>query len=170
VVVSSLAELLQISASMNHEHLTETRIRFLANDQVEVVFYFGENSSAMAKALGLTKILVFDYGSTTTFDVDKFDLAPAFQTQLDRQAELLRSSFSGLPVFICGHTDQTGETTHNQQLSFLRAQAVTDYLTTRGVPKGLVKTQGFGSTYPVAGNDTPTGRTLNRRTEIILSQ
>jgi len=47
---------------------------------------------------------------------------------------------------------------------------VTDYLAHRGVRKSLIKTQGFGSAYPVASNDTPSGRALNRRTEIILPQ
>jgi outer membrane protein OmpA-like peptidoglycan-associated protein len=45
---------------------------------------------------------------------------------------------------------------------------VTGYLVKQGVDPKLIKTQGFGSTYPVAGNDTPEGRALNRRTEIIL--
>jgi peptidoglycan-binding protein ArfA len=50
----------------------------------------------------------------------------------------------------------------------MRAEVVTDYLVRKGVDKKLIKTQGFGSAYPVAGNDTPEGRALNRRTEIIL--
>jgi outer membrane protein OmpA-like peptidoglycan-associated protein len=87
---------------------------------------------------------------------------------LDRQAALLTSHFAGIQVFVCGHTDPSGSSSRNAVLAFKRAEVVTGYLVKQGVDPKLIKTQGFGSTYPVAGNDTPEGRALNRRTEIIL--
>jgi len=170
VKVASLEEVLQITAAMDKSQLTETRVRVLSATAAEVTFLFGEGSSAMAKVLGFPRILVFDYGSALTFEVNKFDLAPAFTALLDRQAELLTGPFAGLNVFVCGHTDQSGEAGHNAVLSLQRAQAVENYLAAHKVGKALLKAQGFGSAYPVAGNDTAPGRALNRRTEIILPQ
>ena len=170
VQVSSLDEAFRITAAQDQERPAETRIRVVSSTAVEVTFLFRGTASPMAKALGLPRILVFDYGSALTFAVDKYVLAPAFTAMLDRQAELLASHFAGIQVYVCGHTDATGNATHNAILALRRAEVVTDYLVAKGVHRDLVKTQGFGSTYPVAGNDTPAGRALNRRTEIILPQ
>jgi peptidoglycan-binding protein ArfA len=137
---------------------------------LEVTFLFRGSVSPMAKALGLPRILVFDYGSALTFDVDKYVLIPAFTVMLNRQADLLANHFAGIHVYVCGHTDATGNATHNAVLALRRAEVVTDYLVAKGVRPELIKTQGFGSAYPVAGNETPAGRALNRRTEIILPQ
>jgi outer membrane protein OmpA-like peptidoglycan-associated protein len=170
VKVASLDEVFQITAAQDQEKPTETRIRVLSDTSAEVTFVFGPSASPMARALGLPRILVFDYGSALTFATDKWDLAPAFTAMLDHQAELLASHFAGIQVFVCGHTDLTGKANHNAVLAFRRAEVVSYYLTLKGVNKSLIKTQGFGSAYPVATNDTPAGRALNRRTEIILPQ
>ena len=170
VRVASLDDVLEISASMDQAKPTETRVRVLSPDSAEVTFFFGEDSSVMAKALGLPRVLVFDYGAAPTFEVDKADLAPVFMAMLDRQAKLLTSHFGGIPVYVCGHTDPTGSADHNAVLSLRRAEAVAGHLQAHGVEGGLLKPQGFASAYPVAANDTPAGRALNRRTEIILPQ
>jgi outer membrane protein OmpA-like peptidoglycan-associated protein len=170
VRVGSMAEVLDLSASMDQAAPSETRIRVLSPTSAEVTFFFGEGSSVMAKALGLPRILVFDYGAAPTFEVDKADLAPVFTDMLVRQAELLTGHFRGIPVYVCGHTDPTGSVDHNAVLSLRRAQAVAERLLAGGVEASLVKAQGFGSAYPVASNDTAPGRALNRRTEIILPQ
>ena len=170
VRVVSLDDLMELSASIDRAAPTETRIRVVSATSAEVTFLFGEASSVMAKALGLPRILVFDYGAAPTFEVDKADLAPAFIAMLDHRAGLLSGHFRNIPVFVCGHTDQTGSADHNAVLSLRRAQAVAERLQAGGVDAGLIKAQGFGSAYPVAGNDTAPGRALNRRTEIILPQ
>jgi outer membrane protein OmpA-like peptidoglycan-associated protein len=43
-----------------------------------------------------------------------------------------------------------------------------DYLVMRGVPKNRVVARGNGSMKPVAGNDTPQGRAMNRRTDVLF--
>jgi len=170
VKVTSLEEVFQITAAQDKAQPTETRIRMVSETSAEVTFLFGGTGSPMARALGLPRIMVFDYGSALTFAVDKYDLAPTFQGMLDHQAELLVRHFPDVQVFVCGHTDPTGHANHNAVLALRRAEVVSAYLASKGVKKNLIKTQGFGSTYPVAGNDTPAGRALNRRTEIILPQ
>lgn len=163
-------DLLELTAARNGETAVEKRIRFLTPERAEVHFVFAKDRTAMAKALGLTRILVFEYGAGITFDVDASALKAEFRPLLARQAELLTSHFAGLDIHVCGHTDNTGERSHNLGLSLARAKAVADELAALGVPKARLKIQGFGSDYPVAWNDTPENRTLNRRTELILPQ
>jgi outer membrane protein OmpA-like peptidoglycan-associated protein len=72
-------------------------------------------------------------------------------------------------VLIEGHTDSTGTSSHNQVLSERRADAVRVALLSMGVPRDRIVTRGYGPTYPVASNNTPQDRQLNRRVEIVLS-
>ncbi|WP_375279984.1 OmpA family protein [Pseudooctadecabacter sp.] len=71
-----------------------------------------------------------------------------------------------LDLEVSGHTDASGDADQNQILSQDRAAAVRAALVDRGVPARAITAIGFGAQRPVASNDTPEGRTLNRRTEI----
>lgn len=170
ISVESASDLLQLSASLGNDTAAEKRIRFLSPERAEVHFLFGKDRSPLARSLGLSKVLVFDYGEGITFDVDRSELRPGFASLLDRQAEMLKSHFANLDIYVCGHTDSTGTANRNLALSLARAQTVADHLVALGVPRTRLKVQGFGSAFPVAGNDTIEGRALNRRTEIVLPQ
>lgn len=170
LTVESLDALLDLTATSGSEPVVETRIRFLALDRAEVVFVFGTGNSAMAKSLGLARILVFDYGAGVTFDLNKADLRPEFLPLLERQASFLKAHFAGVDVLICGHTDTLGTPEFNLALSLDRARSVAQYLEARGVAKEHMKAQGFGSAFPVASNQTDPGRARNRRTELVLPQ
>jgi outer membrane protein OmpA-like peptidoglycan-associated protein len=163
-------DLLSITATLGQETPVEKRIKYLSLDRVEMSFTFGAGRSAMAKVLKLPRILVFDYGAGVTFDVNRADLKPDFLPLLDHQATLLKGPFAALPVHLCGHTDSQGANDFNLALSLDRARAVASRLESQGLPKGRLRPEGFGSAYPVAGNDTESGRSLNRRTELILPQ
>ena len=67
-----------------------------------------------------------------------------------------------------GHTDSVGTEANNLAFSRLRAEAVVDYLVSRGVDAGRLEAVGFGETSPVADNDTAGGRQINRRIEVEL--
>ena len=166
--VDTADELLQMTATIDKTPVVEKRIRFLSLDKVEVTFVLGANNSAMAKALGLTKILIFDYGVGVSFEVNRSALRPEFLPLLDRQATLLKAHFSNQDIFVCGHTDSVGASEHNMSLSMSRARTVANDLGSRGVTKSKMKIQGFGSTYPLTENDTEQGRAMNRRTELVL--
>jgi outer membrane protein OmpA-like peptidoglycan-associated protein len=170
LTVTRTEDLLPITATHGQELLVEKRIKYLSLDRVEMSFTFGAGRSAMAKVLKLPRILVFDYGAGVTFDVNHADLKPDFLSLLDHQARLLSGPFAALDVHLCGHTDSQGSNDFNLALSLDRARAVASRLESQGVPKGRLKPEGFGSAYPVAGNDTENGRSLNRRTELILPQ
>ena len=73
-------------------------------------------------------------------------------------------------VLIEGYTDSTGSDSFNQRLSEQRADSVRNALVNNmGVRSDRVSTRGYGEQFPVARNDNSTGRQLNRRVEIILS-
>jgi OmpA-OmpF porin, OOP family len=71
-------------------------------------------------------------------------------------------------IEIAGHTDGDGDAAFNQTLSEKRAQAVTDYLVKAGLPADRFTAIGYGSTQPVAGNDTDEGKAQNRRIDFVV--
>jgi OOP family OmpA-OmpF porin len=71
-------------------------------------------------------------------------------------------------IEIAGHTDADGEDGFNQMLSEKRAQAVADYLVKAGLPANRFTAMGYGSSQPVASNDTDEGKARNRRIEFLV--
>lgn len=102
-----------------------------------------------------------------TFDVDSYALKPEFRETLDKIAASLNKYPESL-VDVYGHTDSTGSNEYNQTLSENRARTVASYLTMQGVAGARIRSQGFGETMPVTGNDTEEGRSRNRRVEIKI--
>src|SRR5882762_6502850 len=74
----------------------------------------------------------------------------------------------GLKLGVYGHTDNNGSDAVNVPLSEKRAAAVKGYLVSKGLKDGRIETQGLGSSKPVADNSTESGRSRNRRVEIVL--
>jgi len=69
-----------------------------------------------------------------------------------------------------GHTDAIGSQDYNQKLSEDRAQSVSDYLLKAGIRSDrILAVRGFGKLKPVTTNDTPEGRQMNRRVEIVIT-
>jgi OmpA-OmpF porin, OOP family len=101
------------------------------------------------------------------FETDKWELLPESFSQLDEITEYLNSN-PQLYIEISGHTDNTGNEPHNMQLSDARAQSVANYLITNGIDASRIIAKGFGSSKPIADNDTENGRAINRRVEIFL--
>ena len=71
-------------------------------------------------------------------------------------------------IEIAGHTDADGDQDGNQTLSEKRAQAVSDYLVRAGLPANRFTAVGYGSTQPLAGNDTDDGKAQNRRIDFVV--
>jgi outer membrane protein OmpA-like peptidoglycan-associated protein len=70
---------------------------------------------------------------------------------------------------VAGHTDSNGSETYNQQLSQRRASSVKNILFQRGVQGQRITAVGYGESQPVANNNTPEGRQMNRRVEIRIN-
>lgn len=112
--------------------------------------------------------LLVSMPAQVTFATDRSDIQPEFYGPLNDVAETL-NTYAESFVDIVGHTDATGPTAYNQQLSLMRADTVARYLTAQGVASARLATGGRGETAPVASNDTADGRQANRRVEIIIT-
>ena len=100
------------------------------------------------------------------FDFDKATIQSDAQSLLDDIAKMLED-FPDWRLQIVGHTDATGDPAHNERLSGERAAAVKAALVSRGIEASRLESGGAGETKPVASNDTPEGRALNRRVELV---
>ncbi len=100
------------------------------------------------------------------FDFDSYRIRPGDFAALDATAAaLVDPRLAGFHFEINGHTDIIGRLGYNLVLSRLRAQAVADYLASRGVPPGLMRVQGFGPLQLIdPGNPASPA---NRRVEIV---
>jgi len=91
--------------------------------------------------------------SKALFDFDKAVLTPAGSAAIDAEVIAKLPQVTKLDlVLVSGHTDRLGSDVYNQKLSERRADAVRDYLVSKGVPKGKVETIGMGEKQPVTGN------------------
>jgi len=109
--------------------------------------------------LTLKNELLFDAGGAT--------LKPGAQRALDNLAQFL-TKHRDRDIAIEGFTDSTGSKDVNQQLSEKRAWAVKAALVARGIQSTRIDARGYGPSFPVASNETPTGRQLNRRVEVVI--
>lgn len=99
------------------------------------------------------------------FAVNRAVLTDTSHAILDRVAASLRD-LPEVRVEVGGHTDSTGSRALNQRLSQARAEAVRDYLISRGVAADRLEARGYGPDEPVATNRTAEGRAQNRRVEL----
>jgi len=102
-----------------------------------------------------------------TFATNSADLNAQFFNVLDGVSMVLKE-YEKTVVEVAGHTDSTGSDQYNQALSERRAQTVSNYLANRGILATRLITVGAGESRPIATNDTPEGRSLNRRVEITI--
>lgn len=103
------------------------------------------------------------------FSTNKAQLKSGGMRNVQKLADFLKE-YPRHKVLIEGYTDSTGSEAYNQKLSERRANNVRAALVdVMGISSGRVTTRGYGEEFPVAGNDTATGRQLNRRVEIIIS-
>ncbi len=99
------------------------------------------------------------------FEVDKAVIRNTSFPSLDNLADLLKKKTT-YKISLSGHTDNTGDANHNYKLSIQRAEAVKQYLVSKGVEATRITATGYGATQPLASNLTEEGRQKNRRVEI----
>lgn len=106
--------------------------------------------------------------SMSLFDSGKSDLKSGSTKMLVNSLVGIKAK-PGWLIVVAGHTDNTGNPQLNQSLSQKRAEAVRDWMRDTGdVPESCFAVQGYGQSRPIATNDTPEGRAVNRRVEISL--
>ena len=101
------------------------------------------------------------------FETNKFDLMESSFPELNKLVQLLNENPS-LRIEISGHTDNVGTADYNNELSKKRARAVYDYLISKGFEPVRMEYKGCGFTKPIDSNDTESGKSKNRRTEIRI--
>lgn len=105
--------------------------------------------------------------SDITFGVNQSGIQPGFYETLNSVAIVL-NEFNKTNISVYGHADSTGAADYNMQLSQQRALSVSNYLASQGVAAGRLQAIGYGETNPIADNSTESGRSANRRVEIVI--
>jgi outer membrane protein OmpA-like peptidoglycan-associated protein len=112
--------------------------------------------------------IILNMPGNVTFATDSSNISADFYPVLNSVA-LVINEFEKTYIDINGHTDSTGAESYNQTLSEARASSVARYLESQKVVPQRIITRGMGESQPIADNDTPEGRALNRRVEIVLT-
>ncbi len=102
------------------------------------------------------------------FSPNKSDLLPESFEELNKLADKLLKNIN-TSIEIYGHTDNVGKEEENKKLSEARAKAVAGYLTSKEISQDRITCRGFGSTKPIASNETEDGKQQNRRVEFIIN-
>ncbi len=100
------------------------------------------------------------------FENGRHYLLPESFIELNKLAQYLMKN-PNIQIQINGHSDNSGLKIKNQKVSELRAREVFEYLIKKGVQNKLYF-KGFGSSQPIASNDTDEGKALNRRVELEI--
>ncbi len=109
------------------------------------------------------------------FDYDRSTINSGYAAELDKVVAFLKEAKKAR-IEVAGHTDSKGTEEYNMALSKRRANAVANYLVSRGISRNRITAIGYGESKPVAanehadGSDNPEGRAMNRRTEFVITQ
>ena len=112
--------------------------------------------------------IVVEFSSNVLFGFDKSSLSADAKTNLNKLVTVL-NEYHDTDIEVQGHTDSKGSLAYNQTLSEQRANAVSGYLTSKGIVASRLTIKGFGETLPKYENDTEAGRTQNRRVEFLIT-
>lgn len=124
-------------------------------------------NGAQVESINDGQAIKVTFESGILFATNSSTLSSASQSALSNFAASLNNN-PDTDVQIYGHTDNTGSDAINNPLSEKRAQAVYNFLQTKGVSGKRMVSQGFGSTQPVADNSSVAGRAQNRRVEVYI--
>ena len=102
------------------------------------------------------------------FDTNKSTLTATAKTNLDKLIPVFKE-YADTNIMIYGYTDSTGSAEYNLKLSQERATSVKNYLVSKGLASTRFSTSGMGIADPIATNDTPEGRSQNRRVEFAIT-
>lgn len=157
------------------------------NTESEVLTSDNDSTVSVVSSLPFTGVFAEDFdlllqnyqsmiaGDNKSFIIEgiKFS-AGSSNINVKSSTETLNRIVEGLKVMtdveveLAGHTDNMGEESTLQTLSESRAMAVKNYLVENGIEESRIQAVGYGSTLPVADNETQEGRDANKRTEIKI--
>jgi peptidoglycan-associated lipoprotein len=123
---------------------------------------------AGAAAPGSQQDFVVNVGDRVFFETDSTELTPQSRSTLDKQAQWLQM-YNRYAFTIEGHADERGTREYNIALSARRAQAVREYLASRGIEPNRMRTIAYGKERPVAVCDDISCWSQNRRAVTVLN-
>lgn len=115
-----------------------------------------------------TGIITLIMPGNITFATAQSGVRADFYPVLDAVADVLKE-YNKTSITVSGHTDNVGRADYNQNLSQQRASAVAGYLVNRGVAGNRVSAIGRGMNQPIASNANESGRSQNRRVEVVIN-
>lgn len=153
----------QIRVANKKERRVVTRVRIIEGEPLDEDL-IRVDASAISEQLASNGSIAL-YG--IFFDVDQAVIKPESEGALTEIARYLTSD-PDASLFVVGHTDNTGDLSHNLDLSRRRAEAVVQSLTTQhAIPPERLQADGVGPLAPVTSNDTEEGRAQNRRVQLV---
>ena len=140
------------------------------DDQIKELDEQTAGSGVDVEEIGDQDAILVRLPDGVTFATGSAQINPGFYDTLNTVAESLIKYPNSL-IDVYGFTDTTGSNALNQRLSEQRAQAVADYLASRGVARARIETRGFGEQYDYLRVKTADGvaEPLNRRVEIKIT-
>ncbi|RPI13933.1 MAG: hypothetical protein EHM58_17445 [Ignavibacteriae bacterium] len=123
-------------------------------------------STVESKNIGLIDSL--NTAQSVYFDFGSAELKSESYILLNKLADELKSN-PDAKLNITGHTDDIGSENFNLELSEKRAEAVKQYLISKGCSSDNIFTQAKGKSEPVNGNNDDIERSLNRRVEFVIN-
>jgi outer membrane protein OmpA-like peptidoglycan-associated protein len=137
-------------------------------DNPEVIIYLEKGKTAqfnnkqvnVGEAITLNNIL---------FDQGKAEIKAESLPELDKVVAFMKANPT-VQIELSGHTSSEGERAYNKSLSYQRVRACKEYIVKAGIAEDRLVAVGYGPDRPVAGNDTPAGRALNRRVEMRITR
>ena len=124
-------------------------------------------ASAGVATPGSQQDFVVNVGDRVFFETDSTELTPQSRATLDKQAQWLQQ-YGSYTFTIEGHADERGTREYNIALGARRAQAVRDYLASRGIQTGRMRTVSYGKERPVAVCNDISCWSQNRRAVTVL--
>ncbi len=117
-----------------------------------------------------TRGMVITLSGNVLFETNKSKLFPNAEAKLNDVAKALTQQDPDSQIVVEGHADSQGDDQHNLELSQQRAEAVREYLISKGIAADRIVAKGYGEQRPIADNKSAEGRANNRRVEIVVSQ
>jgi chemotaxis protein MotB len=167
LIAGALASLLLLSGCV-----TENKYNALEQEYQQLQSQFSADQAQIVLLDGKLKVTMVDQ---VLFSEGGFRLNGKAKAVLSKLVPTL-SGLQQTKVIVDGYTDNVAigsglkreGIASNLELSSRRADGVVEYLVKQGVNQNLISAQGFGESNPVASNDTPAGRSQNRRIEVTL--
>jgi outer membrane protein OmpA-like peptidoglycan-associated protein len=158
IVHSGAGECVHTGSFQNNDATVVGCDNYQLDTQVEII-----------KGQGMDAASFITFPQAELFAFDSAELSTAGKTYIsDYRKELKDDMAKAYSVTVIGYTDSTGKPTYNMDLSKRRADAVSSYLASIGVPADKIHTLGRGENDPIAPNDTAENRAQNRRVEVIV--